>query len=563
MSDTVTATDLLPARMLNEVAYCPRLFYLEYVAEEWADNADTVSGKRVHRRVDQKTTELPLPESLAGEKVKARSVTVASEIDGVVAKVDLVEAEGGRVRPVDYKRGAAPDPERVPGGIWPADRVQVGAQILALRANGYACDEGVVYYAGSKARVTLTVDDALLAEVRAAVAQARSIAAGAVAPPPLVDSPKCPRCSLVTLCLPEETHALAEGAPEVDGSRPVRRLIPSDDDRFPAHVQAPGATIGKAGGLLEVRHRDGTKQEIRIADTSHLSVYGQVQVTTAVIHELCEQGIGISFFSSGGWYYGALGGVATASVGTRIAQFRWAADAERALRLARCFVEGKILNCRTLLRRNGPDDVAPVLSRLKAFAEDAARAESLGTLLGIEGNAARLYFESFARLLAPRSGASCAFAFDGRNRRPPRDPVNALLSFAYSLLVRDARTALAAAGFDTTVGFLHQPRPGRPALALDLMEEFRPLVADSVVLTAVNTEAVQASDFVRAAGAAALTPGGRTAFISAYERRMQQEVTHPIFGYKLNYRRVLEVQARLLARTLCEEIPAYPSFQTR
>jgi CRISPR-associated protein Cas1 len=164
---------------------------------------------------------------------------------------------------------------------------------------------------------------------------------------------------------------------------------------------------------------------------------------------------------------------------------------------------------------------------------------------------------------SPDAGLSPGLDFEGRNRRPPRDPMNALLSFAYAILVKDLTVALLSVGFDPFLGFFHRPRYGRPALALDLMEEFRPLIADSVVLTAVNTGVVRATDFVRRAGAVSLTEACRTRFLRAYERRMDELVTHPLFGYRISYRRVLEVQARLLARHLGGEIPVYPGFTTR
>jgi CRISPR-associated endonuclease Cas1/CRISPR-associated protein Cas4 len=554
---------LIPARMLNEVVYCPRLYWLEHVAGEWDDNADTLSGKRTHRRVDEGGPPLADAGSLPDDlRVEARSVSVADEAEGIVAKVDLVETEEGKVRPVDYKRGEAPDPERVAGGVWPADRIQIGAQVMALRAAGYRCDEGVVYYAASKTRVGVPFDDALAGDVRTAVAQARAIRDSGVAPPPLVDSPKCPRCSLVGICLPDETNLLVARSRREPVPK-VRQILPAEEDRQPCHVQANGAVIGKDGETLQIRLRDGSRQGLGLRQISHLSVYGQVQLTPGAIQGLCSEGVGVSFFSTGGWYYGALGGIATASVHTRLAQFRAAAEPRLSLGLARSFVRGKILNCRTLLRRNAAEPPASVLVRLRRLSREAGRVETLEALLGVEGSAARLYFQELGKLLVPRSGGSLDFDFKGRNRRPPRDPTNALLSFAYALLLRDARLALLAAGFDPTVGFLHQPRPGRPALALDLMEEFRPLVADSVVLTAINTEVVQGTDFVRAAGAVALTDRGRRAFLAAYERRMRQEIVHPVFGYRVSYRRVLEVQARLLARVLTGELERYPGFLTR
>jgi len=553
---------LIPARMLNEVVYCPRLFHLEHVGREWDDSADTIAGRRVHRRVDARPEELPSAADIP-EDWKARSVTVSSQAEGIIAKIDLVEVTDGRVRPVDYKRGAAPDPAKAPGGAWPADRVQIGAQALALRDAGYRCDAGEIYYAASKTKVVVDVDDALIAEVRAAVALARRLQADPVPPPPLVDSPKCPRCSLVGICLPDEMNALRQDKEE--GSEPphVRRLVPSDDDRHPCYVQASGAMVTKSGDVLQIRLRDGTRQEARIREMSHLSVFGHVQVTTGVIQALCSRDVGVSFFSSGGWYYGSLASLSGVNVHTRIAQFRAAADPDKSLALARAFVRGKILNARTLVRRNATAKPRTALSRLKQLADDAGRAPGLDTLLGIEGTAARIYFEAFAALLAPPDPQAGRFDFEGRNRRPPRDPINALLSFAYALLLRECRVALLKVGFDPTIGFLHQPRPGRPALALDLMEEFRPLIADSTVLTAVNSGAVSGQDFLQAAGAVALDEVGRRAFLAAYERRMGQEVQHPVFGYRASYRRVLEIQARLLSRVLTGAIPSYPGFLTR
>ncbi len=548
---------LIPARMLNEVVYCPRLYYLEHVAGEWEESADTIAGKRVHRRVDAKPSPMPDAADLP-EGFKGRSITVSSDADGIIAKVDVVEGGDGAVCPVDYKRGAQPKPDRVPGGVWPADRVQIGAQALALRASGYRCDEGVVYYAQSKTRVSVPIDDALIQEVRAAVAQARELQQVRTPPPPLVDSPKCPGCSLVGICLPDETNALLRAEPE---TARVRRLIPSDDDRHPCHVQAAGAMVGKSGELLEMRFRDGTRQEARISGVSHLSLFGKVHVTTDAIHELCSRDVGISYFTTGGWYFGTLSRVSSVNVYTRIAQFRLAADTSASVKLARAMVAGKIANSRTLLRRNAREKPAMALEQLNRLADEALRTKSLESLLGIEGSAARVYFQAFPLMIA--TTASSSFDFERRNRRPPRDPVNALLSFGYALLLRECQSALTKVGFDPSVGFLHQPRAGRPGLALDLMEEFRPLIAESTVLSVLNSLAIQESDFVRAAGNVALSESGRRAFLAGFERRMAQEITHPVFDYRISYRRVLEVQARLLARVVTGELTKYPSFQTR
>jgi CRISPR-associated protein Cas1 len=200
-----------------------------------------------------------------------------------------------------------------------------------------------------------------------------------------------------------------------------------------------------------------------------------------------------------------------------------------------------------------------VLGHLEQMAKRAEEMESIEALLGVEGTGARDYFEHFKGMLRGEQ----TFDLDGRNRRPPRDPVNALLSFVYTLLTKELVLAVTTAGLDPLLGFYHQPRFGRPALALDLMEEFRPLIADSVVINVINTGVVSPADFVVAVTGVALKPPARKRVIFAFERRMDQLITHPIFGYKISYRRVLEVQARLLGRLLLGEIDEYPNMRTR
>jgi CRISPR-associated protein Cas1 len=215
------------------------------------------------------------------------------------------------------------------------------------------------------------------------------------------------------------------------------------------------------------------------------------------------------------------------------------------------------------MRRNHPSPAEALLSDLKGDIRRGGQADQLDVLLGVEGTAARRYCSAFAEMLHPDESEAATFDLESRNRRPPRDPINALLSLAYSMLTREWTVVLLSVGFDPYLGFYHQPRYGRPALALDLMEEYRPLIADSLVPTVVNNGELRSEHFVRGLGAVSLTSAGRRKFIEAYERRMSQEITHPVFGYRISYRRVLEVQARLLARYLSGEIPEYPPFTTR
>lgn len=549
---------LLPARMLNEFAYCPRLAYLEWVDGEFADSVDTIDGRRTHRTVDRRPQRQPPAE--ASEEPPARlherSVLLGSERLGLVARIDLLEESATGVTPVDYKRGKRP---HVALGAYEPERVQLCVQGLLLREHGYTCDRGVLYFAGSRERVEVEFDEELVGRTLQLADEMRRVTREGHIPPPLVDSPKCPRCSLVGICLPDEVRYLSSDAP----ADPPRLLLPRNDDALPLHVQQQGARVRKDGEVLRIVDGDEVLAEARLAEVSQLVVFGGVQVTTPVIHELCHRGISICYLSHGGWFYGITHGAWHKNVDLRRHQYAAASDPMRCLDLARRFVRAKILNCRTVVRRNHPDPPVDVLADLKSAARQAAVAGALDSLLGFEGTAAHRYFTAFRDLLRPPEGLPDGFEFVNRNRRPPRDPVNALLSLVYALLAREWTVVLQSVGFDPYLGFYHQPRYGRPALALDLMEEFRPLLADSVVLSVLNTGEIKAQHFLHAAGAVNLTAAGRRRFIEAYERRMGQEVTHPIFGYRISYRRTLEVQARLLGRYLAGEIPEYPSFTTR
>ena len=550
-------TPLVPARMVNEYQYCPRLAYLEWVQGEWAESADTVEGRYAHRRVNRDGGTLPPPGEVADEKLHARSVTLSSDTLGLIAQMDLIESDDGQVIPVDYKRGKRP---HVKGGAYDPERVQLCSQGMLLREHGYRCDEGVLYFVASRERVRIPFDDALIRTTEEAITGLRSLAQNGTIPPPLEDSPKCPRCSLVGICLPDEINHLSQSSPE---PRPI--AVPNTE-ALPLYVQARGAKVAKSGETLVVSIDDEKVATARLAETSQVVLMGSIYITAPCLQELMWRGIPVTWYSHGGWFYGHTVGNGHKNVELRTAQYRASFDAATCLRFAQGLVSAKILNCRTLLRRNWKrlDDNRGVMIDLKEDSRSAERAQSLAELLGIEGAAAARYFGAFAAMISrddPEEEA--AFDFKKRNRRPPTDPVNALLSFAYSLLVRAWTVTLTSVGFDAYRGLYHQPRYGRPALALDLMEPFRPIVAESVVLQVINNGEVKPPDFKAAAGSVALTAAGRRKFIAAFERRLDQEVVHPLFGYRVSYRRLMEMQARLFGRFLLGEIAAYPNFLTR
>lgn len=585
----------IPARMLNEFAYCPRLYYLEHVQQEWAHSADTLDGRFVHRRVDQESGKVPDPASLSGSddpnsdltaqvKLHARSVMVGSDVLGVTARIDVIETDEGALIPVDYKRGEPPD---VPEGAWEPERVQVCIQGLLLREQGYTCDEGALYFAASQQRVRVEFTDELIARTLALLADARAVAAGGEIPPPLVDSPKCPRCSLVGICLPDEVNLLKEGLregeteglsdevkipqspiPSVSPSTQPRRLVAARDERLAVYVQGQGFSVGLKGEVLEIRPPKTDKlkkvSEAKLIETAQLNLFGNVQLSAQALRELAAREVPILHLSYGGWLAAVTTPPPHKNIELRRRQFEAADNAGTCLQLARAFTAGKIRNQRTLLRRNARELPTEALVMMAEMRRKTEQADGLERLLGLEGTAARTYFTHFSKMFkTPTPEDEPHFDFNGRNRRPPRDPVNALLSFMYAMLMKDMLVTLIGVGLDPYLGFYHQPRYGRPALALDVMEEFRPLVADSVVISLINNGEIRPGDFIARAGAVALTDSGRRRVLEAYERRLDTLVTHPLFGYQLSYRRIFEIQARLLARFLTGEIGYYPAFCTR
>ena len=636
-----TPTEPIPARMLNEFVYCPRLFYYEFVESVFVESADTLRGSAIHQRVDSGSGALPaarkkrengkanpagaqsstgadaertgIPQSpeqhQPEEVIHSRSVQMGSEQLGVVAKMDLVEVRASsgvpgetadlfstlEVCPVDYKAGA-PREGADANEVWDTDKMQLGLQALILRHNGYSCKEGIIYYRATKQRVRLPITEDLEKWIQQTIVEARRTVTKPI-PPPLVNSPKCVRCSLAPVCLPDETRLLAQPAQPALGDTdstgnsvpapssridpvkaPLRRLMAARDDTRPLYLNTPGLRVGCKDEVLQVKDKDRVLEEVRMRDLSHVALFGNIQVSTQAIQAICELEIPLTYFSMGGWFYGITRGHGLKNVFLRMEQFRQARDEATCLALARQFVHGKIRNHRTLLMRNHLEPPQPIILKLKRASEDALAAESIEELLGIEGAAASQYFQQFNGMVkvgddlsassAPspaEQGTQLAFNFNfaHRNRRPPTDPVNAMLSLAYSLLSKDCTLAALAVGFDPYVGFFHQPRFGRPALGLDLMEEFRPLIAESTVLSCINNRVITEKDFVRAGEAVNLSAPGRRRFFQMYEQRMSSLLTHPLFEYKVSYRRALELQARLLARTLTGEILEYLPLMTR
>ncbi len=332
---------------------------------------------------------------------------------------------------------------------------------------------------------------------------------------------------------------------------------------MPLYVQEQGAYIGKSGDGLSVKKNNQEVAKVRFVDLSHVVICGNIQISAQAMHALAESGIPILHMSQGYWFYAITAGFGLKNAFIKSRQFSFASSKEARLSFAKSVVAAKIMNQRTLLQRNGDKDADP-LRAMKTLVSRAAKAADRDILLGIEGAGAAKYFSFFGTMIhAHEENGAYNFHWEHRNRRPPLDPVNAMLSFGYAILAKDCTVALMAAGLDPYWGFYHEPRHGRPALALDLMEEFRPLIVDSVVITIINSRMIHSSDFVFSAGSCNLDAKGRKVFLTAYESRMDQMITHPVFNYRLSWRRVILVQAQLLVRLVRGELVEYPAMVTR
>ena len=336
--------------------------------------------------------------------------------------------------------------------------------------------------------------------------------------------------------------------------------------------------------IPERRAKDGVapsparKERIPLIKIDEVVVLGEVTLTASAMHLLLERNVEITFLGHYGQFKGRLSPPFSKNAMVRMAQYRAHQDMSKRCELARRFVIGKLMNQRTLLQRYQRrqsdaqmqqviEQMSTLLHQLAALSLDRTPVPQrlasgdqriagtpLETILGMEGAGSAAYFSCFGKLLVdPRQ-----WPFPGRVRRPPTDPVNALLSFGYALLTNKVASAVQLVGFDHFVGYLHSSFYGRPSLALDLVEEFRPIIVDSVVLTLLNKRMITLNDFVVELGAYRLKDERRKVFFTHFEERLNEEVTHPLFGYKATYRRCLELQVRLLAKVLTGEIDEYP-----
>ncbi|MGD9495040.1 MAG: CRISPR-associated endonuclease Cas1 [Armatimonadota bacterium] len=529
--------DYLPVSSLAEIAYCPRNFYYRVIEQLDDGNVHTLQGaldeeKRARR-----------PQVQREHGVQVRSELVSSDELGLIAVVDAVE-EGDQLIPIEYKSGHLKESR--------SDDLQLCAEAMILEdALDVHLAYGFLYYTAARRRRRVDFTPELRAAVRDLMRQAWEILHTGRAPDPVADE-RCQGCSLRPACLPEETLSL-----EGERRPPAAPGIPERLGRTVV-IDEQGAYLRRRKGEIVVMVKRDEIAAIPAQEIDSLVLVGPVQLSPQLLRLLLDANVEVHYLSSYGRYQGRFVPEWHKNVHLRLSQTALHFDEGRCLQIAREMVRGKLHNMRSILRRAARDgddhDLTTAADEVHSVMRRVDRADDRERLRALEGQGAAAYFRVFGRLLG---GPTPEFDFAGRSRRPPRDPVNALLGFAYAMLTSEMITALSVAGLDPYIGFFHATRYGRPALALDLMEEFRPIVADSVVRRLVNTGMVKPGHFQRRLGGCFLTERGRAAFFQEWDRRKRQPVTHPVFKYTLAYGRMFELQARILSKVITGDLERY------
>lgn len=332
------------------------------------------------------------------------------------------------------------------------------------------------------------------------------------------------------------------------------------------YVTTPNAYLFKEGESVAVKVDDETKVRFPVHNLDGIVCFGAITMSPFLMAHCSENSVTVSFLTEYGKFLARVHGAVAGNVLLRREQYRRADELESQSVIARSFLVGKLVNARAVVRRALRDhsekvsvpDLERAESRLSQYAKKMEFYHDMNELRGIEGEAAASYFDIFNHLITAQKDF---FVMNGRNRRPPLDPVNALLSFVYTLLVHDCRSALEGVGLDPYVGYLHVDRPGRPSLALDLMEEFRPFLADRLVLSLINRCQINEKSFtISGNGAVLLKDDDRKELLTAWQKRKQEEITHPYINEKVQVGLLPHIQAKLLSRHLRGDLDAYPPF---
>jgi CRISP-associated protein Cas1 len=528
---------------LHALAYCPRLFYLEEVEELYTQDAAVFAGRRLHAELEKQEDE-------DWEELFLESAEL-----GIRGRVDALRTRDGQTIPYEHKRGKCQRDRDKQPLAWESDRIQILAYACLLEsALGITIEEGRIRYHADNVLIHVPVDDAGRKLVKVAIKRAVQLRRSPSRPPITDNERLCARCSLAPVCLPEEARlnhdSLAERLRQRDW-QPIR-LFPEDDSRTILHILEPGTNVGKTGDRIKISRKNQPVETIPAGQIGQVVLHSYAQISTQAVYFCAAQDIGVHLVSGGGRYLGSFdtrGG----SIQRRIGQYRSLTNPELCLSLAQNLVICRGQGQRKLLMRYQrglkvvPAELTQAINQMKKVLKQVPTAKSLDSLLGFEGNLAAAYFGCLGYLINDR--VSSSLHFDRRNRRPPKDRFNALLSFGYALLLKDVMNSILTVGLEPALGFYHQPRTQAPPLALDLMEIFRVPLVDSIVLSSINRLQWDVSaDFTVLGQQVWLSDVGKKKFVKLYEERKTETYKHPVLEYSLSYRRLLELEVRLLEK---------------
>lgn len=526
----------LPISLVAHHVFCPRRAWLEAMGEK-TDTHQMAAGTAAHSASDAPSSSRPRT---------LRAVEVGSTALGVVGRCDAVEFDAaGRATVVEYKA----TPVRRRAEVTEPMVVQLALQAESLKEAGVDVAGAQVYFTEHKTSVPVKIGPKQADLARWHVQRTADVLAAGTAPPPLEDDPRCTRCSHAGVCLPDERHL----------GEVHRRVLVADPDSQVLHLTTPGSYASIRAGRVRVVKAGEPIGSVPVERVLALVLHGNIDVSSGLMRELLWRDVPVIWCSGTGRVVGWASSAKGPNGGPRVRQH--VASSAGHLGLARAFVMAKICNQATLLRRHGSDLVA--VAHLRRLQRKGATTGSIPQLFGVEGEAAAVYFNAFGSMLSARVIDEQGLTFDVRTRRPARDPVNAALNFCYGLLVADLLRAVVACGLDPHAGFLHSSERNKPALALDLCEEFRAPVADSVVIGAFNNGEIKAHDFTDVTGSTRMRDSARQALVAAYERRVTSSFKHPLFGYQVTWRRAMEVQARLVLGVIDGTQSAYRGIMVR
>lgn len=525
--------DVIPISLVTHTVFCPRRAWLE-IAGERTDTHQMQIGTSAHARVDN-------PKTARGEEFRALDVFHSEW--GLTGRADAVRQTPDGVVIREYKT----TPVRQNTEVTHAMRIQLALQHAAIESMGLRVVGTEIYFVSHNSVVEVTLAEQDFTEAQQYVNETRAIISAETAPLPLIDSPKCSSCSHASVCLPEERNL-----------GPVRqRIVPAAPDTQIVHLTKYGARASIAKRRLVVRHKGEEIGSVPIERVLGIQVHGNIDLSSALIRELLWRDGSIVWCSGRGRVIGWAGSARTANGLHRARQH--VASQEGRLGIAREMVATKIGNQATILRRGS--EFSSAVKRLRSLQVEARAAGTWQSLIGYEGEAAAYYFEAFPAMFNPDITGN--WGWRGRGQRPARDAVNAALNYVYGMLLSDTIRAVVSCGLDPHAGFIHSSNRNKPALALDLMEEFRAPIADSVVIGMVNNQELKLTDFDQRLGSVRIRDSARQAIIRAYERRIQTEFRHPIFDYRVTWRRAIEVQARQVLGVLDGSQPGYKGIAIR